>query len=82
MFESFRVGAQGIKVWEPLVHCLTTDWTTGVRSLTEANYFSSSLYVQTSSEAHPASYPMDTGGKAMPGHDADYSPPSSAEVKN
>jgi hypothetical protein len=36
--------------------------------------------------AHPASYPMGTGGpfpggKARPGRDADHSPPSSAEVK-
>jgi hypothetical protein len=40
------------------VQCLTTDWTTGVRSLTEAKYFSSSLRVQTDPEAHPASYPF------------------------
>jgi hypothetical protein len=37
--------------------------------------------------AHPAFYPMGTGGsfpggKARPGHDTDHSPPSSAEVKN
>jgi hypothetical protein len=59
---------------------------TGVRSLTEAEDFSSSLCVQTSSGAHPESYPMDIGGslpggKAQPGRDADHSPPSSAEVK-
>jgi hypothetical protein len=47
--------------------------------------FSSS--VQTSSEAHTVSYPKGTGdplpgGKAWPWNDADYSPPSSAEVKN
>jgi hypothetical protein len=47
----------------------------------------SNLCVQTSSEAHPASYPMGTaepfaGGKAQPGRDADHSHPSSAEVKN
>jgi hypothetical protein len=42
--------------------CLTTDWTTGVRSPTEAEDFSSSLCVQTGSEARPASYPMGTGG--------------------
>jgi hypothetical protein len=41
---------------------LTLDWTTGVRSPTEAKDFSSSLRVQSSSEAHPASYPMGTGG--------------------
>jgi hypothetical protein len=37
------------------------DRATGVRNPAEANYFSSSLCVQTSSEAHPASYPMGTG---------------------
>jgi hypothetical protein len=66
---------------------LTTDWTTGVRSPTEAEDFSSSLCVQTGSGAHPASYSMGTGGpfpggRARPGRDADHSPPSSAEVKN
>jgi hypothetical protein len=49
--------------------------------------FSSSLCVQTGSGAHPASYPMGTGGsfpgsKARPGRDANHSPPFSAEVKN
>jgi hypothetical protein len=43
--------------------------------------------VQTGSEAHRASSTMDTGGpfpgaKARPGSDADYSPPSIAEVEN
>jgi hypothetical protein len=57
-----------------------------VRSPTGAD-FSSSSCVQTGSGAHPASYPMGTGGpfpggKARPGRDADHSPPSSAEVKN
>jgi hypothetical protein len=37
--------------------------------------------------AHPASYPMGTGGffpggKARPERDTDRSPPSSADVKN
>jgi hypothetical protein len=64
-----------------------TDWTTRVRSPTEAEDFSSSLCVQTGSGAHPASYPMGNGdpfpgGKARPGRDADQSSPSSAEVKN
>jgi hypothetical protein len=36
--------------------------TIGVRFPAKANDFSSSLCVQTSSEAHPASYPMGTGG--------------------
>jgi hypothetical protein len=53
-----------------------------VRSPTGAEDFSSSPGVQTGSGAHPASYPMGTGGKARPGRDADHSPPSSAEVKN
>jgi hypothetical protein len=44
--------------------------------------FSSRLSVHTGSEAHPASCPMGTGGKARPGCDADHSPPSSADVKN
>jgi hypothetical protein len=57
-----------------------------VRSPTGAEDFSSSLCVQTGSGAHPASYPVGTGGpflggKARPGRDADHSPPSSAEVK-
>jgi hypothetical protein len=57
-----------------------------VRSPTGAD-FSSSPCVQTGFGAHPASYPMGTGdsfpgGKARSGRDADYSPPSSAEVKN
>jgi hypothetical protein len=58
-----------------------------VRSPTGEEDFSSSPCVQTGSGAHPASYPMGTGGsfpggKARPGSDADHSPPSSAEVKN
>jgi hypothetical protein len=37
---------------------MTTDWATGVRFPAEAKDFSSSLCVQTRSEAHPASYPV------------------------
>jgi hypothetical protein len=45
------------------------------------------LCIQTSAAAHPAFYPMGTGGpyprgKAWLGHDADNLPPSIAEVKN
>jgi hypothetical protein len=43
------------------VYCLTTDWTTRVRSPTEAKDSSSILCVQTSSEARSASYPLVTG---------------------
>jgi hypothetical protein len=62
------------------------DWTIGVRYPTKAEDFSSSLCVQTGSGAHPASYPVGTGGsfpgvKARPGRDADHSLPSSDEVK-
>jgi hypothetical protein len=35
------------------VQCLTTDWTTGIWSPTEAEDFSSSLYVQTGSGSFP-----------------------------
>jgi hypothetical protein len=57
-----------------------------VRSPTGTDDFSSSPCVQSGSGAHPASYPMGTGGSfpggnARPGCDADHSPPSSAEVK-
>jgi hypothetical protein len=57
-----------------------------VRSPTGA-HFSCSPCVQIGSGAHPASYPMGTGGsfsggKVWPGRDADHSPPSRAEVKN
>jgi hypothetical protein len=62
------------------------DWAIEVRSPTGAEDFSSSPCVQIGSGAHPASYPMGTGGtcpggKARPGRDANHSTPSSAEVK-
>jgi len=52
---------------------------TGVRFPAEAKYSFSSPCVQTSSLAHPASYPMGTGdpcpgGKTRPGRDADHEP--------
>jgi hypothetical protein len=40
---------------------LQTGWT-GFDLFVEANYLYSSLFVQTSSEAHPASYTMGTRG--------------------
>jgi hypothetical protein len=59
----------------------------GVRSPAGAKGFSSILWVQTGSGAHPASCTMGTGVlspgvKARPGRDADHSPPSSVEVEN
>jgi hypothetical protein len=49
--------------------------------------FFSSLYIQTSSGVHPATYPAGTrgpflGGKARPGRNPDNSPPSSTKIKN
>jgi hypothetical protein len=56
-----------------------------VRSLTEAEDFSSILCVQTGSGEPPVQWvpggPFPRG-KARLGCDADHSPPSSAEVKN
>jgi hypothetical protein len=66
-------------------------WTTrqpGFNPWQRQKDFSTSLCVQRSSEAHPASYPMGSEGPSPVGktqwrqHDADHSPPSSAEVKN
>jgi hypothetical protein len=59
----------------------------GVRFPAGTKDFSSSLSVQTSSGAHPASCTMGTGGpffggKARPGRDDDNSPSSTAEVVN
>jgi hypothetical protein len=48
------------------VQCLSTNWTTGVRSPAKSKDLSSCLCVQTSSEAHLASYPMGTWGP-LPG---------------
>jgi hypothetical protein len=71
-------------------HSLAIDRTTGRSRFNirqRRKDFSSSLFVQTGSEAHPASCTMGTwspfpGAKARPGSDADHSPPSSAEVEN
>jgi hypothetical protein len=43
------------------VQCLTTDWTAGVRSPTQAEEFASTVCVQTGSGAHPASCTGGTG---------------------
>jgi hypothetical protein len=55
------------------------DWAIRVRSSAGAKDFACNLCVQTSSEAHPASCTMATGGpfpggKARSGCDADHSP--------
>jgi hypothetical protein len=58
---------------------------TGIRSPAEAKNFSSSLCVQTGSQANPALHSTGggvPGGHERPGREADHSPPSSAEVKN
>jgi hypothetical protein len=61
--------------------------TTGVRSVAEAKNFSSSLCFQTRSVVpsflsngyHVVPFP---GGKERPGREADYSPATSADIKN
>jgi hypothetical protein len=55
-----------------------------VRFPTGAGNFSLHHHVQNGSGAHPASYPMGTGGSSLgvkrAGSEADHSPPSNAEV--
>jgi hypothetical protein len=57
-----------------------------VRFPAGAGNFSLHHLVQNGSGAHPPSYPMSTRGPFLrgkaAGHEADHSPPSSAEVKN
>jgi hypothetical protein len=69
------------------VQCLTTEWTNGVRSPTEAEDFSSGFCIQTGSGAHPASFLMGVGGpfpggNVQPCHNADHSPPPATEINN
>jgi hypothetical protein len=56
-----------------------------VRFHAGAGNFSLRYHVQTGSGTHPAFYPMGTGGcfpgVKRPGHEADHSPLSSAEIK-
>jgi hypothetical protein len=57
----------------------------GVRVLV-GKEFSLLRVIQTSSEAHPASYPMGTGGSSLGGvkrleRKADHSPPTSASSR-
>jgi hypothetical protein len=63
------------------------DWAIDVWSSAEAVDFSSGLCAQTSSGAHPASYPTGTigpfpEGKVQLGCDTDHSPPYGAEVNS
>jgi hypothetical protein len=58
------------------VECLATGWMARVRTLTEAEDFSSSLCIQTGSGAQPASCKMGTRLR----HAANHSHPSSAVV--
>jgi hypothetical protein len=61
---------QGVMLWvslcivyiQNICPFLYSSWKIGVRSLARAKDFSSSLCVQTGSEAHPASCTMGTGG--------------------
>jgi hypothetical protein len=78
---SVRIDSSGLELDPRLVYSSRFD------PRQRQEYFSSNLYIQTSSGAHPASFPVDTGdpffgGKARPGRDADHSLPHSAEVVN
>jgi hypothetical protein len=56
-----------------------------LRSQPDTRHFSLPQNVQTGSDTHPASYSIGIWGfpgKKRPGHEVDYSPPSSAKVKN
>jgi hypothetical protein len=65
-----------------------TGWTADDLGLDsgQGQYFSALHVIQTGSGAHPAYYPMGTGGDfpglKRPGSEADRSPPSSTEIKN
>jgi hypothetical protein len=50
------------QLWTSQSQCLYLLTIVNIESSEEAKDFSSSLCVQSSSEAHPASYPMGTGG--------------------
>jgi hypothetical protein len=62
------------------------DRDSGVQILARAGNFSLLHHIQTGSGAHPASYPMVTGGflplVERPVREADHLPPSSAKVQD
>jgi hypothetical protein len=69
MFVKLNLNNKGILTFETIFFKQLTipyDRAIEVRSPTGAEDFSSSPCVQTGSEAHPASYPMGTGG-SFPG---------------
>jgi hypothetical protein len=65
---------------------ISHDRSSRVRFPAGAGNFSLHHRSQNGSGAHPISYPMGTGvsfpGGKVAGHEADHSPPSSADVKN
>jgi hypothetical protein len=65
--------------YSSLVYRWATSWTIKGSSPDRGGNFSLYHRVKTGSGAHPASYLM---GIMRQGHEADHSPPSSAEVKN
>jgi hypothetical protein len=61
-------------------------WTVGVQLPAGERDVALLCSIQTSSRAHPVSYPMDTGGGSpwikQPGCEADHSSSSGTEIKN
>jgi hypothetical protein len=80
---------RSVKIYNDYKLCYFSDetgWLVGGSSPAGAGNFSPHPHVQTGSGAHPASYPVGIRGSfpgdKVPGCEADYSPPSSSEVKN
>jgi hypothetical protein len=83
LYTEVRNYIQNLPICSMLLSCRS--WCTSVSTVSDyrldvqgsipgrGKEFFSSLCVQISSEAQPASYPKVTAGKARPGHDADHS---------
>jgi hypothetical protein len=81
LVESLQLSVQYISSYPPYLEAIVMGWMTKVQFLVGTKEISLLHSIQTCSEAHPASYPMGTRGLSLR-HDADHSPPSSAQVKN
>jgi hypothetical protein len=76
---AFHIVTASCRSWGSSVSIVSDYGLDGVRSLVEKKVFSSSVIAQTSSEAHPASYPVGNRGpfpegKLLPGDDAYHAP--------